>query len=84
MIYPALHDLLEGGYVECLVETQGARQRKVCRLTEKGEEAYRAAAAPGSGLSCRPAGGRCRPGPQRAGRMRAGGVCSGQSERRTG
>jgi PadR family transcriptional regulator PadR len=45
MIYPALHDLLEGGYVECLVEAQGARQRKVCRLTEKGEEAYRAAAA---------------------------------------
>ena len=44
MIYPALHDLLEGGYVECLVEAQGARQRKVCRLTEKGEEAYRAAA----------------------------------------
>ena len=45
MIYPALHDLLEGGYVECLVEAQGARQRKVCRLTEKGQEAYRAAAA---------------------------------------
>ena len=45
MIYPALHDLLKGGYVECLVEAQGARQRKVCRLTEKGEEAYRAAAA---------------------------------------
>jgi len=45
MIYPALHDLLEGGYVNCLVEAQGARQRKVCRLTEKGEEAYRAAAA---------------------------------------
>jgi len=44
MIYPALHDLLEGGYVECLVEAQGARQRKVCRLTEKGQEAYRAAA----------------------------------------
>ena len=44
MIYPALHDLLKGGYVECLVEAQGARERKVCRLTEKGEEAYRAAA----------------------------------------
>jgi DNA-binding PadR family transcriptional regulator len=44
MIYPALHDLLEGGYVNCLVEAQGARQRKVCRLTEKGEAAYRAAA----------------------------------------
>ncbi len=45
MIYPALRDLMEGGYVECLVEAQGARQRKVCRLTEKGQEAYRAAAA---------------------------------------
>ena len=45
MIYPALHDLLGGGYVECLVEVQGGRQRKVHRLTEKGEEAYRVAAA---------------------------------------
>ena len=44
MIYPALRDLLEGGYVECVVEAQGARQRKVCCLSEKGEEAYRAAA----------------------------------------
>ena len=44
MIYPALRDLLEGGYVVCEVEAQGARQRKVCRLSEKGEEAYRAAA----------------------------------------
>jgi PadR family transcriptional regulator PadR len=43
MIYPALKDLLEGGYVECREESQGARQRKVCRLTPKGEEAYRAA-----------------------------------------
>ena len=45
MIYPALRDLVEGGYVECLVEAQGARQRKVCRLTEKGQAAYRAGAA---------------------------------------
>jgi DNA-binding PadR family transcriptional regulator len=43
MIYPALKDLLEGGYVECQEESQGARQRKVCTLTAKGEEAYRAA-----------------------------------------
>ena len=43
MIYPAIKDLLEGGYVECREESQGARQRKVCRLTTKGEEAYRAA-----------------------------------------
>lgn len=45
MIYPALHDLLKGGYVEYLVEAHGGRQRKVHRLTEKGEEAYRVAAA---------------------------------------
>lgn len=44
MIYPALRDLVEGGYVVCEVEAQGARRRKVCRLTEKGEEAYRVAA----------------------------------------
>ena len=44
MIYPALKDLLEGGYVECIIESQGARQRKVCRLTGRGEEAYRSAA----------------------------------------
>jgi DNA-binding PadR family transcriptional regulator len=50
MIYPALRDLLEGGYVECLVEAQGARQRKVCRLTDRGQEAYRAAAAAWRGI----------------------------------
>ena len=45
MVYPALHDLLEGGYVERVVEAQGAHPRNVHRLTEKGEEAYRVAAA---------------------------------------
>ena len=44
MIYPAIHDLLEGGYVVCNDETVTGRHRKVCRLTEKGEEAYRTAA----------------------------------------
>ena len=44
MIYPALRELLEGGYVKCIVESQGARQRKVCRLTERGQAAYRSAA----------------------------------------
>jgi DNA-binding PadR family transcriptional regulator len=43
MIYPALKDLLEGDYVECREESQGARHRKVCSLTAKGEDAYRAA-----------------------------------------
>lgn len=44
MIYPALKDLVEGGYVDCHEETVGGRRRKVCTLTEKGEEAYREAA----------------------------------------
>lgn len=44
MIYPALRELLEGGYLECNTESTGGRERKVCSLTEKGEEAYRAAA----------------------------------------
>ncbi len=44
MIYPTLRDLLEGGYIECEVETTGNRERKVCRLTERGHTAYRAAA----------------------------------------
>lgn len=44
MIYPTIHDLMAGGYLQCEVEAQGGRQRKVCRLTEKGREAFRAAA----------------------------------------
>ena len=44
MIYPALHDLQEGGYIDCEVEATGNRERKVCHLTERGHAAYRAAA----------------------------------------
>ena len=44
MIYPAIRELTEGGYMVCAVQTQGARQRKVCRLTDKGQQAFRAAA----------------------------------------
>ena len=43
MIYPALHELLEGGYVECWSERVGGRERKVCALTQKGKDAYRVA-----------------------------------------
>ncbi len=43
MIYPALHELLEGGYIECWTEKVGGRERKVCALTPKGMEAYEAA-----------------------------------------
>jgi len=45
MIYPTLRELEEGGYVVCRVESQGARRRRVCTLTERGRRAYRAAAA---------------------------------------
>jgi DNA-binding PadR family transcriptional regulator len=44
MIYPALRDLIESGHVECQEETVGGRRRKVCRLTDQGEGAYREAA----------------------------------------
>ncbi|MBI4202275.1 MAG: PadR family transcriptional regulator [Chloroflexi bacterium] len=44
MIYPALRELMEGGYVSCLVEHTGARERKVCTLTPKGRLAYQTAA----------------------------------------
>ena len=44
MIYPTLKELESNGYVVCSVESDGARQRKVCMLTEKGEQAFRAAA----------------------------------------
>ena len=43
-IYPALRELLEGGYVDCRSEATGARKRKVCSLAEKGLQAYRVAA----------------------------------------
>ena len=45
MIYPAIKELVEQGYVETRTETQGARERKVCTLTPRGEDAYKAAAA---------------------------------------
>ena len=44
MIYPTLHELLDGGYIECHAESQGSRKRKVYALTEKGLESYAAAA----------------------------------------
>ena len=44
MIYPAIRELSDGGYIECREEATGARRRNVCHLTEKGREAYRAAA----------------------------------------
>ena len=44
MIYPTIRELLDGGYILCRTEAQGNRQRKVCELTDRGRDAYRAAA----------------------------------------
>jgi DNA-binding PadR family transcriptional regulator len=44
MIYPTLRELEEGGYIVCEVEEVSGRQRKVCRLTDRGRSAYEAAA----------------------------------------
>jgi DNA-binding PadR family transcriptional regulator len=44
MIYPTIRELTAGGYIICNTESQGGRQRKVCELTERGRQAYRAAA----------------------------------------
>ena len=44
MIYPTIRELTAGGYIVCRSEMQGARERKVCELTERGRQAYRAAA----------------------------------------
>jgi len=44
MIYPTIRELTEGGYIVCRAESQGGRQRKVCELTDRGRQAYRAAA----------------------------------------
>ena len=44
MIYPTIRELTAGGYIVCQTESQGGRQRKVCELTDRGRQAYRAAA----------------------------------------
>jgi DNA-binding PadR family transcriptional regulator len=44
MVYPAVRDLVEGGYLDCRQEDLEGERRHVCRLTEKGKEAYLATA----------------------------------------
>jgi DNA-binding PadR family transcriptional regulator len=44
MIYPTIRELTEGSYIVCRSEMQGQRERKVCELTDRGREAFRAAA----------------------------------------
>ena len=38
-IYPTIRDLTAGGYITCEAQLQGARQRNVCTLSERGYDA---------------------------------------------
>jgi DNA-binding PadR family transcriptional regulator len=42
-VYPTLKELEKRGYVECASEVVEGRVRRVCSLTTRGEEAFRAA-----------------------------------------
>lgn len=44
MIYPTLKELEANSYISCRAESTGARTRNICTLTQKGMDAYRAAA----------------------------------------
>jgi DNA-binding PadR family transcriptional regulator len=44
MVYPAMRDLVEGGYLDCHQEDVEGEKRHVCRLTDRGKEAYLATA----------------------------------------
>ena len=44
MVYSTMKELIEGGYLECRLESQGGRRRRVCWLTPSGEQAFQAAA----------------------------------------
>jgi PadR family transcriptional regulator len=44
MVYPAVRDLVEGGYLDCEREVVEGKPQHVCRLTDKGKEAYVSAA----------------------------------------
>ena len=43
LVYPALRDLMDGGYLDCNREDVEVKEH-VCRLTEKGRHAYLTAA----------------------------------------
>ncbi len=44
MVYSTMKELQEGGYVDCRLEEHQGRQRRVCWLTDTGQEAFRTAA----------------------------------------
>ena len=44
MVYSTMKELQDGGYVDCRMEEVQGRQRRVCWLTNSGQEAFKAAA----------------------------------------
>ena len=44
MVYSTMKELQDGGYVDCRMEEHQGRQRRVCWLTDSGQEAFKAAA----------------------------------------
>jgi len=44
MVYSTMKELQDGGYVDWRMEEHQGRQRRVCWLTDSGNEAFRAAA----------------------------------------
>jgi DNA-binding PadR family transcriptional regulator len=44
MVYSTMKELQDGGYVDFRMEEHQGRQRRVCWLTDSGNEAFRAAA----------------------------------------
>jgi DNA-binding PadR family transcriptional regulator len=40
MVYPTVRDLVESGYLDCRQEVVEGQREHVCRMTEKGREAY--------------------------------------------
>ena len=51
MVYPALRDLMEGGYLDCRHEVAEGERQHVCRLTDKGKET-RISLRPAPGNEC--------------------------------
>jgi len=45
MVYPAVRELVDGGYLDCRHEVVEGERGHVCRLSEKGKAAYLATAS---------------------------------------
>ena len=44
MVYSAIKELIDSGYVECQIEMHNGRRRRVCWLSPTGEESFQAGA----------------------------------------